>query len=136
MAENGEDSTSAPMTKLDWGEGRRRFLAIRPEIEAALREGVSGRKIWQEHEVRLGIGYRGFAKLVSRYIGDVLPVPSRPTTPRRSKAPTPPLAPSHRLADRPLSSDSVGPPRRRFVHNNAPTKEYVRDRLGLSDSDE
>lgn len=121
------------MTKLKWGEGRRRFLALRAEIEASLREGVSGRRIWQQHEDRLGLGYRGFTKLVSRYIGHVLPAPSRPIPLRRARAVArSPEVPS-KPEDRPSGSDPAPPPRKRFVHNNAPTKEYVRDRLGLPD---
>lgn len=126
------------MVKLEWGEGRRRFLALKGEIEAALREGISGRKVWQRYEDRLGFGYRGFSKLVSRYIGDVLPVPSQSVPARRSRG----SEQSPSLATPPeqehVRNDSPTPPRdqKRFVHNNTPSKEYVRNRLGLPDTDE
>ena len=120
------------MTKLDWGEGRRRFLALRTEIEASLRDGISGRKIWQQHEEQLGLGYRGFSRLVSRYIGDVLPVPIR-AAPCRSRTtmshPEPASSPEAPVAPREtLSAPPSKPPVSRVIFNKSPTAEYLRDR--------
>ena len=121
------------MTKLDWGEGRRRFLALRTEIEASLRDGISGRKIWQQHEEQLGLGYRGFSRLVSRYIGDVLPVPIRAAPGRlRATMSRPECASSPEVLVAPRETLTASPSRPLVswvIFNKSPTAEYLRNRL-------
>ena len=64
-----------------WGQGRIVFLSDLPAIRAEVARGVPLTDIFASRAARLGIGYRAFCKLVSRYAADakIQPSGTRPT---------------------------------------------------------
>jgi hypothetical protein len=60
-----------------WGIGRVAFFARIDAIRAELAQGWPLTTIYKRHKDALGVGYRGFCRLVTRHAADARPVDVR-----------------------------------------------------------
>jgi hypothetical protein len=99
--------------KKPWGAGRVAFFARLDAIQAELAEGWPLTAIYQRHGSALGIGYRGFCRLVRKHAagrsparrdGLAVPVPVDAAMPGQAEAVRPAAS-----ANVPLSADPSAP---------------------------
>lgn len=60
----------ATKTALEKGQGRSAFLALKPEIQAALKEGWNAKEVWSllKDEGKIGVSYSVFLRYIREYI--------------------------------------------------------------------
>src|ERR1700760_2462906 len=65
--------TGEPRSKAAWGSGRGAFLSLLETIRAEVARGLPLIAVFESHKPTLGVGYKAFCKLVSRYAEDAKP---------------------------------------------------------------
>lgn len=78
-----------------WGKGRTVFVSRLETIRSEIGEGLLLTTIYDRHKAALGIGYKGFCKLVARYADDAKPLRSRPVPAvAQARSPALPVSPA------------------------------------------
>lgn len=71
----------ATKSAMEKGRGRAAFLALKPDVQAALREGWKAKEIWSllRDEGKIGVSYSVFLRYIREYVGRTdEPVPTAP----------------------------------------------------------